>query len=155
MMKPSLLQNAVSCVFSSNLEKHQARVLSFNIAKFGANTFNVVMRCCVSHCGFGHLSHCKEEKEDLPLRPSQLCCLWVGLYALGVRHPLMHSLGVEVGVAPLFHNLCSLPRTRVFPASTVAAVNSPCTRGRWIYLMQLTAGLSTRRMSVGVKPKYK
>lgn len=78
---------------------------------------------------------------------------WLG--ALALRYTLMQSLSVEVGMAPLFHKLCSLPRTRVSPANSVAAVNSPCTRGNWIYLMQLTTCLSTLCMSVGVKPKHK
>lgn len=50
---------------------------------------------------------------------------WVSLCALASKYPLMQGLAVKLGMAALFHNLCSLPCTRVFPANSVAAVNSP------------------------------
>lgn len=43
--------------------------------------------------------------------------------------PFNSEPGVEAGMAPLFHNLCSPPRTRVSPAGSVAAANSHRPRG--------------------------
>lgn len=54
---------------------------------------------------------------------------WLSLCAAAVRYPLIQSLSVEAGMAPLFHNLCSPPRTRASPAGSVAAVNSHRPRG--------------------------